>query len=45
MATAPSNGVAVFTGRGGHNVPATVLIVVVVEVVVKVGRMEKGKRP
>jgi hypothetical protein len=44
MATAPRNGVAVFAGRGGHNVPATLVIVAVVEVVVNDGmRLEDLK--
>jgi hypothetical protein len=43
MATAPRNGVAVFTGRGGHNVPATVVIVAVVEMVVNENLSESRK--
>jgi hypothetical protein len=40
MATAPRNGVAVFTGRGDTSTPATVVILAVVEMVVKVSRQK-----
>jgi hypothetical protein len=45
MATAPRNGVAVFTGRGVHTVPATVLMIAVVEAVVQVSRKGAKEQP